>query len=287
MHEPMKRVNKQNPCPICERPDWCLVAPDGSAAICQRIDQGAVKRCGDAGWLHILRDSHNRHNGHRKWNVQLDSTKPNKRFDELSKQYENQLKQEHLKRLSQSLHVSKESLLRLHVGWDGQSFTFPMSSDFGCVIGIQRRFLSGFKAMVKGSRLGLFIPLGQPEDGILLICEGASDTAAALDLRFAAVGRPSCRTGQDLVVSCARGRDVCVVPDNDQEGQAGAEELAGALLLVCPLVRVVPPPTDVKDLRRWLGGGLSREELLGRIAGAEPLQLPVSFQSRPEPGGDR
>lgn len=51
----MCRVSRQNPCPICGKPDWCLVAPDGSAAICQRVTEGAVKKCGEAGWLHVLR----------------------------------------------------------------------------------------------------------------------------------------------------------------------------------------------------------------------------------------
>ena len=27
-----RRVRRDQPCPICERPDWCLVAADGSAA---------------------------------------------------------------------------------------------------------------------------------------------------------------------------------------------------------------------------------------------------------------
>jgi len=52
--EKMQRVNRQRPCPVCGKPDWCLVAPDKSAAICARIEESSVKRCGDAGWLHIL-----------------------------------------------------------------------------------------------------------------------------------------------------------------------------------------------------------------------------------------
>ena len=54
--EKMPRVSKSNLCPICDKPDWCLAASDGSAAICARIDEGSVKKCGDAGYLHILTD---------------------------------------------------------------------------------------------------------------------------------------------------------------------------------------------------------------------------------------
>lgn len=53
----MQRVSRQNPCPVCGKPDWCLVAKDGSAAICSRIQEGSIKRCGDAGWLHRFRDN--------------------------------------------------------------------------------------------------------------------------------------------------------------------------------------------------------------------------------------
>ncbi len=32
------RVTRQNRCPVCGKPDWCLVSPDGEAAICARIE---------------------------------------------------------------------------------------------------------------------------------------------------------------------------------------------------------------------------------------------------------
>ncbi len=46
------RVNRNNPCPVCGKPDWCLIAADGQAAICARLD--SPEKCGDAGWLHKL-----------------------------------------------------------------------------------------------------------------------------------------------------------------------------------------------------------------------------------------
>ena len=45
---PWKRVSRSDPCPICGKPDWCVVAED--AVICARIE--SLKRCGEAGWLH-------------------------------------------------------------------------------------------------------------------------------------------------------------------------------------------------------------------------------------------
>ena len=48
--EKMQRVSRKTPCPVCGKPDWCLVAEDGTAAICQRIKEGSVKSCGNAGY---------------------------------------------------------------------------------------------------------------------------------------------------------------------------------------------------------------------------------------------
>jgi hypothetical protein len=56
-----QRVTKRRPCPVCERPDWCLFCGDldnPEAAICARVE--SPKRAGEAGWLHVLR-----HDGRR------------------------------------------------------------------------------------------------------------------------------------------------------------------------------------------------------------------------------
>ena len=52
-----KRVSKRRPCPICQRPDWCLYdgpENDPTAVICARVE--SYKCCGEAGWLHRLHD---------------------------------------------------------------------------------------------------------------------------------------------------------------------------------------------------------------------------------------
>jgi hypothetical protein len=50
------RVNRRNLCPICDKPDWCGIAADGSIAICMRIAAGAVSGSKNQGYVHILRE---------------------------------------------------------------------------------------------------------------------------------------------------------------------------------------------------------------------------------------
>jgi hypothetical protein len=48
------RVTRHNPCPVCGKPDWCLVSEDGKMAICARIESDKKAGSKGAGWIHIL-----------------------------------------------------------------------------------------------------------------------------------------------------------------------------------------------------------------------------------------
>jgi hypothetical protein len=281
----MKRVNKRTLCPVCGKPDWCLIAEDGSAAICARIEEGSVKKCGDAGYLHILRNRHDGHNRHKcrvnKRRLVTNVPTGNSRsrdFGQLAEHYKQQLTDDRLNSLATVLGVSPESMRRLNVGWDGKAYTFPMSNDFGKTIGIQRRCPDGRKLSVRGSRIGLLIPTGLPTEGILLICEGPTDTAAALDLGYAAIGRPNCNSRIRMIARFVKVREVVIIGDNDDAGKMGAEKLTAKLALYCPKVRIIYPPASFKDLRDWLRAGLTTEDLNKAIAVAEPVKTNVRFK---------
>ncbi len=172
------------------------------------------------------------------------------------------------------------SLIRLGTGWCGESFTFPMYNEKRIIIGIRRRFQNGRKVSLTGSKTGLFLPADLPSEGLLLICEGSTDVAAALDLDFAAVGRPNCNSKVDMTARFAKGRDVIIIADNDtpkrdgrNPGQAGALKLARKLVFVCSSVRIILPPTEHKDLRGWYRAGLKHDELLATIKNTKPLTV--------------
>ena len=281
-NDKMQRVSRKYPCPVCDKPDWCLVAKDGSAAICARIEDGSVKRCGDAGNLHILRHNvHNVHNVHRgsanKWRIVKSICTDNvltKDFEHFVGQCRRQLSRQKLHFLAVSLGVSVKSLKRLKVGWDGEAFTFGMSNAENRIIGVRRRFPDGYKCSVSGSTMGLFIPDDLVAKQSLFIVEGESDLAAALDLGLNAIGRPNCNSKIEMTARFVMDRqEAVIVADNDQPGRDGAKKLADKLALYCPSVKIIYPPEGIKDLRQWLKAGLTRGELQKIIENTKHLTM--------------
>jgi hypothetical protein len=278
----MLRVSKRHLCPICGKSDWCLYSEDDSAAICARIGEGSVKQCGDAGWLHTLKNRHNGHYRHRQAarKRQLVKTTVIQQsklvdFEQLTELYRQQITEDRLESLSQQLGVSIHSLKRLHTGWDGRAYTFPMRDENMKIIGIRRRFGDGNKKALAGSRNGLFVPTGLSKDKPLFITEGPTDCATALDLDFDSVGRPNCNSRIDMVVRFVKERNAVIIADNDSAGVKGAEKLARKLVLHSPCVRIVCPPAGIKDLRQWLKTGLSASKLKTVIANTEPIGIRI------------
>ena len=171
------RTSADIPCPICGKPDWCMVSAerpdDPKAVLCCRIKKGAVKCLGEAGYLHIR--------------------KP------------------------------EGELIRA-----------------GAV---------------------LF-----PSEHPLLIVEGATDVAAALDIGLVAVGRPSSVGCLDKLTQLVVSRNVVVLGENDAgAGKEGMEKAFGVLRPHAKQIAQLLPPDGIKDLRQWVGQGLTQEQLLGFI----------------------
>ncbi len=265
----MIRVTKANPCPVCERPDWCLIADDGEAAICARVSEGSKKRSGDAGWLHVVgADTGQAKNV--KFNIKKfdNSNTPKPDFEGIARDCQDRLSERQLRWLGSSLAITPASLQRLGVGWDGKAFSFPMFDENRKMLGIRRRFGDGNKRALTGSKTGLFMPADLEDTGTLLIAEGPTDCAAALDLGFNAIGRPNCNSKIAMTARFAKGRNAVIIADNDppkengrRPGKEGAENLAEKLLLHCPSVKIIYPPGTTKDLRQWLRSGLTSGQL--------------------------
>jgi len=104
-----------------------------------------------------------------------------------------------LPNLAKEWKVNFSNLRQLGYGWRKNYHYFLMRNEFYQIIGIQKRYFNGRKICMDRSKLGLFLPLIFPRCDSLLIAEGVSDTAVALNLGFAAIGRPSCNTGSRLI----------------------------------------------------------------------------------------
>lgn len=303
-----QRVTRRRPCPICDKPDWCLFAGEPSnpeAAICARIE--SPTRCGESGWLHHLR-----HDGPtwspRVRRIELSAARialtpgpsPNRRgeidaltLDQLAANCVAAVRPEALDRLAVALGVLAESLRRLGVGWSvkHRAWAFPMRNAADRVLGIRLRLPGGKKLSVRGGREGLFLPEGHfpgnDRRPLLLIAEGPTDTAALLDLGFSAIGRPSCTGGVNLLAELVRNvkpSGVVIVADADAPGQRGAEALAAVLVAYSQSVRIITPPSGVKDAREWKRRGATAADVQAVIDVAPVRKLTISATIRRKAG---
>jgi phage/plasmid primase-like uncharacterized protein len=250
------------------------------------VSDGAKRRVGDAGWLHRLRDDPawqaRRSSMPRKTR---DERKVHRDFRELAQRATTSISAADLRWLSDRLGLSEGSLRELEVGMLGDVFTFPMQDEMGAIIGIRTRRRDGTKACVPGSHNGLFCPGAVFLRDPLVICEGPTDTAAAMDLGFCAIGRPNCnaraRMTANLVGHFRPGRIVIFAQRDkineltgEAPGLAGAQELARVLAHPRRRVRIIMPPEGIKDVRQWLRAGATRADVEALIDAAEPIVAP-------------
>jgi len=265
----MNRVSRKTPCPICEKPDWCLIASDGSAAICQRIRSD--HSVSEAGWLHRLADDWVPSESSRR---QFVRPKLVRDWQGLTEKYQANMTIDAYESLGKDLGLSSDVLQQFGVGWDQskQVFTFPMRNSLGEVVGIRTRLLDGTKeAIFGGDGNGLFYVPGSLGGDSLIVCEGATDAPALFDCGYESViGRPSCRLGTRYIIEVIRLIQPAVlllIPDRDERGLSGFAELAAAIAnqraIAFARIDSITPPVGVKDVREWKQK--KRDHLTGTI----------------------
>lgn len=261
------RASNGRKCPVCQKSDWCLIAVNGSAAICPRVEQASVAYIEGSGWLHKFGDD--------------DSPKPrlraapkplpehNQVLAEIYGKMRKQMSGDILKSLAEQLHVSEKSIDLLGAGYSTtkDAFAFPMTRHGKRFLGIRYRTKDGSKFAQKGSKQGLFIPESFTLAKGVVVCEGPTDTAAMLDLGFNAIGRASCNSGDRLVKELTQSNPVAILTDNDEPGILGANRLASRLKNA-----VVVRPGKFKDAREWVASGATRGEVMEAIAKARNEQ---------------
>jgi hypothetical protein len=269
--ELLRRVSAEHPCVVCGKPDWCLFAPDGTVAICQRVE--SPMRCGDAGWLHRLTEpgpNPPRTKGTarkpsglgRDWAAEATALAANLTPDRRAE-------------LAALLRLPADALGALPLlGYSpadalGPCYVFPEAAPDSAVIGLNRRFVTPprdghGKRMLPGGRRGLTLPDGwRDRPGPVYVVEGPTDALAMTAAGLAAVGRPSNSGGvallADLLGGLSPGREIVVLGENDARpdgawpGRDGAASVAQRLTarLGRRVLRAMPPD-GAKDVRDWL-----------------------------------
>ncbi len=153
-----------------------------------------------------------------------------------------------------SLGVSTPSLVAVGAAWapPHAAWAFPMRNGYGNIVGIRLRNDQG-KFAVRGSRQGIFLADLAPQK-TLFVCEGPTDTAAAVELGLFAVGRPNCCCGGTDIRTYIRRLGLAravLIADNDKPGLDGAKKVGSEFKL--PFALYVPPAKDLREFLR-LGG---------------------------------
>jgi 5S rRNA maturation endonuclease (ribonuclease M5) len=165
---------------------------------------------------------------------------------------------------AEELGVEPLALHDLKAVWAAEhdAWAYPMRDGDGNALGIRLRSVKGDKWAVKGSRAGLFIPQ-TIYDGPLYICEGPTDTAAALSMGLSAIGRPSCAGNEEDIVKTVKRlgkKEVVIIADHDEPGLRGAERLTKSL----PVRSVTWFPMQ-KDIRQHLIEGCGPEMIWAQV----------------------
>lgn len=289
----MVRVNGSRKCPICERPDWCLLSPDGKAAICTRVE--SKKRCGEAGWLHRL-DNGNELPAFVPPPVRPKTDAP--RWHAVAMECSQQITNEQVLELSAKLGLPCVGIacIGLVGSWNNEdgtkSIVFPERDGQDNVIGLNRRFEDGRKLHLPGGSRGLTLPLNWDDDrpDPLYIVEGPTDTAAMVCAGLSAWGRPSNRGGVAFIVEALAkinpARTVIIVGENDKKpdgqwpGLIGCMSVAGGVQAkVKNPVNWALAPVDYKDVREYLTSEMY-ENVSWSDRGQE-LQVTLAVTSKP------
>ncbi len=286
-----ERVSRSSPCSICGGPDNCSIAKDGSAALCGRESKGSISTNAGGQHLHPLEDrkakgdwwAHPSHERDRRQAEQRDAEQLE------SVDYAKMVKagpdaKPHVEQLAEELFVSAHELESIGVGYadiGGECYTVPERDPRGKIVGINRRFADGSKKSI-GSRGLTYVENFDHYSGPILIPEGGSDTAAAMTMGMAAVGRFSNSGGAEMVAELMQVRNIptdrpiIVLGEDDRlkngqprrshsehgdrcecgecfPGKFGALTVAKRMTeILGRSVKCAMPPDGSKDVRAWL-----------------------------------
>lgn len=257
-----RRVNGNRKCMICGKPDWCCYTDDG-AHRCMRVDGApgftVIKRSDDGGIIYRMAGDVAPPTYRAPKPKPEEADRP--AFQEIWARCFSKCTYQMAETLAKALGTGRGSTLSMMgLGWhlEQQVWVFPMyACDMTTILGLRTRDARGNKKAILGSRQGLFGAPTSLEQDQVLVCEGPTDTAAALELGFSAIGRPSCSGATDMLRDALRDKHVVIMSDSDAPGRRGADKLAKAVRATTKSVKIARLPSQ--DMRTWFREGATRE----------------------------
>ena len=283
------RVSRAEPCPVCDRPDYCTRTTDGSAVKCMRVESDKPDKGPLGGWIHQMKDP---------LPPKPEPKKVEKKpcwMEECRQMFQHEKAHDKRCAVAEQLKVSVESLeaLRVGIGWDewnGREFSsWPARDSDGRCIGYVRRYADGTKRTNQGGTTGVFfVPTWYTHPGPVFIVEGGSDVAACESHNLNAIGRASNTHGgqwiKKMIRQCCPEKLIVVVGERDENpskrgmvssctvncrgcafcfpGWFGMKKVTAEL--GGRAVGVMVPP-GAKDMRELLTGDKCWHELLGAL----------------------
>jgi hypothetical protein len=230
-----RRVTANEPCLVCGHDSWCTVSPDGNVVRCKQKESDKPSP-GDDGeaWLHFIGSDSKTHHAHFRGPPPRSESASDTNWGAIASQFASAITEVQIVTLATHLHVDPIAVREIGTGYDEATaaYSMPMYAATGAVCGVQRRWINTSggpdrKEAMTGCKLGVFRSR-QPDDGLLVVCEGASDTLAALSLGYEAIGTASAGTCVDIVAAYARGRDILIIADANDVGRKSAVRIAAA-----------------------------------------------------------
>ncbi len=262
-----REVSKREPCPVCNKPDWCsVVGPEGAveACVCMREESGNARPNG--GWFHRIRESG-------------DWQPPAHRGDK-----------------PRTFGTAAEAIAAMEKQLGPRSRVWKYFNAAGEPVGVVARWdrpNSGKEIRPVSRVAGGWVigAMAEPRPlydlpaiataQAVFVCEGekAADAIRSLDLAATTSSGGSAAAAKTDWAPLA-GKTVCVWPDNDAPGQKYLAAVAAELskLSPRPTVSVIRPAgmPDKADAADWLASGGTREKLEQLVQSAERVKLEAS-----------
>lgn len=256
-----QRVRSGLPCPICAhmhaKPSWCLIDQSRGIVICPRVP--SERKCGDAGWFHRM-------DGYEQ---RLVTPMPIPRATESVdfgmkwEQARSRITDFDIAKLAERLSMPEHYVRSVPCGMYGSAWAFAMQVN-GKVVGLKLRHPDGAKLCVKGSKLGLIIPVSfDPTADEIWLTEGESDLMAAIGAwKINAIARPGCTSCTKEIADLCKRKHLVILCDNDKPGKEGAARLVDACKQARSITVLAPPS---KDVREWVKRGAKASDVHWRL----------------------